>query len=141
MTIAERIKTARKAAGLTQNELGERMSVSGAAIGQYESGKRVPKVDTLQRIANALDIPITDLVNSPLLQKIDSYNPDTDQKKQIKDMIKEVAVTIQEKRDAIYRRTIKTKLNEDLDKLNDTGLTEAGKRVEELTQIEKYQMG
>jgi len=63
MTIAERIRAARKAAGLTQKELGERMGVSSVAVTQYESGKRIPKVDTLQRIADALGIDIGVLVH------------------------------------------------------------------------------
>lgn len=58
MTVAENIRAARKAAGLTQKELGERMGVSSVAVTQYESGKRIPKIDTLQRIADALGVNI-----------------------------------------------------------------------------------
>jgi len=61
MSIAELIKAARKAAGLTQKELGERMGVSDASIAQYESGQRNPKIDTIVRISEALNVPIDQL--------------------------------------------------------------------------------
>lgn len=54
MTIGEGIKEARKNKGLSQQELGDMLGVSQAMIAQYENGKRVPKIETLERIANAL---------------------------------------------------------------------------------------
>ena len=63
VTIAERIVVARKKAGLTQKELGERMGISDASIAQYESGKRNPKLATLNRIASALEVPTEELVD------------------------------------------------------------------------------
>lgn len=62
MTIGERIKAFRKGKGLSQKELGEILGVSGAMIGQYETGQRKPRLDTLQRIATALGVEWTELV-------------------------------------------------------------------------------
>ena len=62
MTVGERIKGARKTASLTQDELAARLGVTQAVIGQYERGIRKPKMDTIQRIADALGIGIYDLV-------------------------------------------------------------------------------
>ena len=56
MNTGERIKTARKQAGLTQKELGEALGVSFQAVAQWETGRRVPKVETLQRIGEALGV-------------------------------------------------------------------------------------
>ena len=61
MCIGERIKEARKAAGLTQKELGERLGVSDSSIAQYESGLRNPKYETLKKIAAVLDVNINKL--------------------------------------------------------------------------------
>lgn len=61
MTTGKMIREERKKAGLTQGELGERLGVSGASIGQYETGIRKPKIETLNRIAKALCIPISRL--------------------------------------------------------------------------------
>ena len=62
MTIGERIRASRKERGFSQKELGEMLGVSGAMIGQYETGQRKPRLDTLQRIAAALDVEWTELV-------------------------------------------------------------------------------
>lgn len=61
--IGGRIRNARKKLGLTQQELGERLGVSGAMIGQYESGTRNPKIDTAKRIADALNADVNWLLH------------------------------------------------------------------------------
>ena len=58
MTTGQRIQQARKALGLSQRELGEQLGVSGAMVGQYENDLRNPKRETLQRIADALDVSV-----------------------------------------------------------------------------------
>lgn len=62
MTIGDAIRAARKARGLTQTELAHAMGITGAAIGQYETGIRTPKHETVARIAHALSVPICSLV-------------------------------------------------------------------------------
>lgn len=52
-TIGERIYQARKAAGLTQRELGEACSVSAPAVTKWESGESKPSRDSLICIAAA----------------------------------------------------------------------------------------
>lgn len=64
MTIGEKIKLARKRAGLTQKELGEKLNVSQSAIGQFESDKSNPNLKTIRKIAEALDIPLSELVDN-----------------------------------------------------------------------------
>lgn len=56
--IGYNIKSARNAAGLTQEELARQCGVATITIRQYESGKREPKYDTLERLADALDVPL-----------------------------------------------------------------------------------
>lgn len=62
MTTGQRIKAARKKAGLTQKELGERMGQSFQSIAQWENDLRKPKLETLQRIAAALGTSISNLL-------------------------------------------------------------------------------
>lgn len=57
MTIGQRIKAARKAAGFTQRELAERSKVATGTIQQYELGKRQPRIEQLRSIAEALEVP------------------------------------------------------------------------------------
>lgn len=58
--VGKRIRDFRKSANLTQKQLGEKIGVSGAMIGQYETGVRNPKRETLERIADALGVHVFD---------------------------------------------------------------------------------
>lgn len=62
MTTGQLIKAARKKAGMTQEDLGERLGVSGSFIAQYETNNRNPKLETLQRIAAALGTTVNRLL-------------------------------------------------------------------------------
>ena len=61
MSIGNKIKKARKSKGLTQEKLGEKIGVSAAMIAAWENGKRNPKSETIEKIANALDVPVWEL--------------------------------------------------------------------------------
>jgi ribosome-binding protein aMBF1 (putative translation factor) len=53
--IAEQVADRRKGLGLSQTELAELVTTTQSAIARLESGGRPPRIDTLLRIANALD--------------------------------------------------------------------------------------
>lgn len=56
------IRKARLAAGLTQEELAERLDTSPVSIGRYETGERQITVEKLLAIADALGIPAAQLI-------------------------------------------------------------------------------
>jgi transcriptional regulator with XRE-family HTH domain len=58
----ERIKKIRKQNGLSQIELGERIGVSQQVITNYERGIREPNIETLLKIAGALDVSLETLI-------------------------------------------------------------------------------
>lgn len=58
MTIGEKIKEERKRGGLTQKELGNRMGIDASTVRKYESGKLKPKLETVQKLAQALHIDV-----------------------------------------------------------------------------------
>lgn len=62
MTTAEKIRQARKAAGLSQAQLAEKLGVTQNQISEYETGKRKPKLSTLLRIAEAMPGSFPDIV-------------------------------------------------------------------------------
>lgn len=62
--IGERIKEARQERGLSQEELAQIINSTKSAISRYESGKRQPRIEQLQRIADALNISAYDLIDS-----------------------------------------------------------------------------
>ncbi len=58
MTIGEKIKTLRTKKGLTQKQLGDLCGMADSAIRRYENGRANPKIETLQKIAAALEVNI-----------------------------------------------------------------------------------
>ena len=56
-----RLATVRKSRGLTQQELASQLDLSLVSIGYIETGKRWPRLATLHRIADRLDISLAEL--------------------------------------------------------------------------------
>ncbi|WP_308536852.1 XRE family transcriptional regulator [Megasphaera sp.] len=63
-SIGERIKIARKSAGLTQLELAKKTDLSRSYIGDIEKDRYNPSVSTLQLIATATNTPLEELLPS-----------------------------------------------------------------------------
>lgn len=61
MSIGENIKKIRVDAGLTQKELGERLGITSQSIAQWETGRREPKYQSMVKIADALNVPVSSL--------------------------------------------------------------------------------
>lgn len=64
MTVGEKIRSIRKEHGYTQKQLAEKIGFPPQRIGQYETGVRNPRIETLLKIAHALEVPITALLDS-----------------------------------------------------------------------------
>ena len=58
MTLAEKLKDARKNAALSQEQLAEKLCVSRAAVAKWESGKGLPDIENLKAISKLLDVSI-----------------------------------------------------------------------------------
>lgn len=56
MELQDRIATVRKAAGLTQEQLGELVGVTRQAVSKWESGQTVPDALTVARLCQALHV-------------------------------------------------------------------------------------
>ena len=56
MTIGERIKTLRKAKGLSQIDLAHQAEIAVNSIRLYESGKREPKLEAVEKLSTALGV-------------------------------------------------------------------------------------
>lgn len=50
------IRQYRKVAGLTQEELAQKVGISTMSVRRYESGERIASKETIQAIAAALDV-------------------------------------------------------------------------------------
>jgi transcriptional regulator with XRE-family HTH domain len=52
----------RRKAKLSQEELGVRASLHRTAVGQLERGERIPRADTVVKLAGSLSVPSGDLL-------------------------------------------------------------------------------
>lgn len=81
----DRLKSLRKALGLTQKELGDKLNVSGRVIGYYESNDRFPDKETLTNIADFFDVSVdyllgrSDAKNNSSITKIDETEKDIEE--------------------------------------------------------------
>ncbi len=63
MTLGEKIKSARKNAGLTQEQMAEKLMISRPAITKWESDKGIPDIENLKAISKLLDVSLDYLLN------------------------------------------------------------------------------
>ncbi len=63
MTIGEKIREARKQAGLTQEQLAEKLSVSRPAVAKWETDKGIPDVENLKALAALLNVSVDYLLD------------------------------------------------------------------------------
>lgn len=166
MEMGERIKNARIAANITQAELAKRLGVAYQNIGQWESGKRNPKLDTLQKIAKALNVPVARLYGledreTPELQEaldeaikesaddqgnIDMYSFQENLRIRNAAIKYRDLIILRKKTDELYLEVLKGKTDDDLrsilcddfDTLNRVGKIEAVKRVSELVSLRRF---
>jgi len=167
MTTGQRIQQARKKAGLSQKQLGERLGLSASMIGQWENDLRKPKQETILKIAGALGIAPFELSPSDISTELTIrmgnddenkitrvFTPETDSQPE-QDAIDPLLALIwytEELTDEQYERALSCikalgghpPTNADgqimmaLGLLNDAGQQKAVERVEELTEIPRY---
>lgn len=145
MTIGEKIKSARVSKGLSQKSLGNLLHVSQAMIAQYENGNRIPKIGTLTKIADALDMDI-----SCFIEDFSLFKENTIKNNYVLSTAKRTGDLDNDLWRSYLQHTMIDKLDIDEDKqslifdynkLNSIGKTEARKRVSELTKIPEYTKG
>ena len=69
MTLGQRIQELRKGAGLTQEQLAERMGVTRQAVSKWESDGGVPELDTLIAMSRLFHVTIGQLLGVEELRK------------------------------------------------------------------------
>lgn len=123
MNIGSRLREIRKDKNLSQIYVAQRANIAVNSIRLYESGKRQPRMDQLQKIASALDVPVWELIGetSPVLvaQKV------------VQQKISDATAPI--------RKIRKSALDAAYNALNEQGQIKALERVEELGKIPDYQ--
>lgn len=117
------IKKYRTEQGLTQKKLGELCGIADSNIRKYESGRQNPKIETLQKIADALGVPVNRFIARSIV--IPVRTPTPEEQRERKQEQKELAFL--------------NKMDSFREKLNDKGQDKAIEQVELLTKIPEYQ--
>ena len=76
--LKEKIKSLRESRKLTQAALGALVGESQVTVGGWEKGRTTPNIDQLRRLSEALEVPLTELVDTgeAVLQTGTPYFPD-----------------------------------------------------------------
>ena len=64
MDFAENLKKIRREQKLSQQKLADKLKVAQSTVGMWESGKRTPKLDEINRLARALRITVNRLLDT-----------------------------------------------------------------------------
>lgn len=76
-TLPERIRELRKAAGLTQQQLGDVLGVAKNTVSQYESGRNEPNDSIKIALANHFNVSLDYLLGNTDRPGFDSKTPST----------------------------------------------------------------
>lgn len=60
-----RIKEICKEKGITLNVLAEKIGVSQPSISGIATGRQKPSLDTIEKLAEALEVPVSELFDAP----------------------------------------------------------------------------
>ena len=82
-----RLKEIRLEKGLTQKQLAQSLEVSPQMVLSWEKGLRNPKESTLEKIANALDVPVDYLTGKIYQIDLTVYEPSEDDIRAVKGLI------------------------------------------------------
>lgn len=131
MSLGDNIREFRIKKGLTQKQLADVCGIVDATIRTYELGKSNPKAKTVAKIAKALDVSTAELYGVDWVPGIESQDQEMDS------VLYQSLLSGQDGVLSINDPN-KTRLLVAFDKLNQTGQTEAIKRIEEMAQLPAY---
>ena len=91
-TLGKRIAALRKEKGLKQEELAERLDISGQAVSKWENDQNCPDISLLPQLANILGVTVDELLSGkqnaiPAVQILPE-----EQRKDIKDLMLRIVV-------------------------------------------------
>ena len=143
MTTGELIKKARKKRKMTQEQLAKKCNLATITIRQYESGKRTPGQEQLARIAKELDVLVIDLLdesekrNNFFHKELVNFTCSFPHSVVFLEYgnVKSFVGSPEGNNDVELLYGVYRNFSE----LNEEGMKEAAKRIEELTHIPKYQ--
>lgn len=70
MKFNEKLIKLRKAAGLSQEELGNKLNVARQTVSKWELGETTPEMDKLEELSNIFEISIDELVKDDAIPNV-----------------------------------------------------------------------
>lgn len=119
--ISDGIRKARKAAGITQEELAKELGINRATISKYESGAITPSIQQLCNIAVVLQTDVGQIMGGEFTFQ------------RLMEISNSQALNL-----TTNARAYRVSLLASYDELNEEGQRIAVERVEELTEIPRY---
>lgn len=71
----ENMRQIRELRGMTQAEMGKRAGIAAASISHFETGQRSPSLETLVKLADALEVTVDTLLGRAPLQAAAHIDP------------------------------------------------------------------
>lgn len=104
---AENLKRIREWRGLTKEELGERIGVSGVNIGYWETGRNEPRMGKVEQIAEILNVSTDDLLfGYDMNEIIENSSKISEEKKKTLELIEKLSDEDLKLINALLERTI-----------------------------------
>lgn len=158
MNFSDRLKEARKNAGLTQAQLSKKLGITAQSYSQYETGKRNPKFETVKKIAMALEIDVYDLLidgdmtpreamsilrNVDAKQYIENEENKTESEQKIKQRINQFETMAKQRvivDNMIQQLELENAIKKRIANLNADGQKELLHQAELISKIPEYRM-
>ncbi len=70
-----RLQSLREMRGLTQLQVGERAKMASASISHFETGQRIPSLESLVKLANALEVSTDALLGRSPVEALAQVDP------------------------------------------------------------------
>jgi transcriptional regulator with XRE-family HTH domain len=99
LLFGERLRNAREAAGMSQQQMASRLGVKGTTVNSWEVGKEDPRANRLQMIASLLNVPLLWLIAGS--QKVPDAAANVDEGMLMKQKFAEVNGKMTELRNSI----------------------------------------
>ena len=133
----QKIRSARKAAKKSQDDLADFLGVNRATVSKYETGVIEPSVSQLVQIAKYLGVHFSEFLDDVEFHIYKAYSSGFDAGVHAEEISNLALQSVMH--DDGYRFTeIEAQLLKAFSQLNDEGQSKAVERVEELTEIPKY---
>lgn len=131
----QEMRRARKEQKITQEKLAQILNVNRATISKYETGIIEPSISQLQTISSCLGVSFSKLAGSKVSTAYDEGFKDGSEAEEWQNHV----IDELRKQEGYTGSEIEGQLIAAFSHLNPSGQQEAVKRVEELTEVPRYQ--